>query len=147
MRGGVEREGRGEMGGKRRGVAGKERGGDTVWTVLPQIGSHCYVISLQDSFKFSPQMGPLVLMVQKMVVQNVLPFMTMFVCFFLMTFTWLWGIYMCPPHKPLPYHTRLQRWIAVSVGMCLWLRLRRVYFAAAVAVTVAVRLRSRLGWR
>ncbi|KAL3915983.1 MAG: hypothetical protein SGPRY_007010 [Prymnesium sp.] len=48
-----------------------------------------FLQAASDSFKFSPQMGPLVLMVQKMVVQNVLPFMTMFVCFFLMTFTWL----------------------------------------------------------
>jgi len=79
------------------------------WVAMPwrfsaeTIGAHYVILGfasalgwlrfLQDSFKFSPQMGPLVLMVQKMVVQNVLPFMTMFCCFFLMTFAWLWGVY------------------------------------------------------
>jgi len=79
------------------------------WVAMPlrfsteTIGSHFVVLGfasalgwmrfLQDSFKFSPQMGPLVLMIQKMLFENVLPFLTMFFCFFTMCFSWLWGIY------------------------------------------------------
>ena len=38
-------------------------------------------------------LGPLVLMVIKMLSRDVLPFLAMYSCFFAMTLSWLWGIY------------------------------------------------------
>jgi len=48
---------------------------------------------LQDSFKFSASLGPLVLMVIKMCTQDVVPFVAMWLCFFSMCFSSMWGIY------------------------------------------------------
>lgn len=48
---------------------------------------------LQDAFKFSSQLGPLVLLVSKMLNENVLPFVMMYACFFCMVLSLLTGAY------------------------------------------------------
>ena len=45
-------------------------------------------------------------MVQKMIMENVLPFLTMFLCFFTLTFSWLWGIYSGINNFPQVANTR-----------------------------------------
>ena len=57
-----------------------------------------WVRFMQDSFKFSSNLGPLVLMVSKIVKRDVFGFVAMFMCFFSTFMSMLWGIYSgCAP--------------------------------------------------
>ena len=59
---------------------------------------------LQDSFKFSASLGPLVLMVIKMSTQDIVPFALMWLCFFSLNFSSMWGIVRAA--RPNPHATR-----------------------------------------
>jgi hypothetical protein len=48
---------------------------------------------MQDSFKFSQTLGPLVLMVKTMIFDSVIPFAVIYACFFAMTLSLMLGAY------------------------------------------------------
>eukprot|EP00326_Haptolina_ericina_P008952 CAMPEP_0181210514 /NCGR_PEP_ID=MMETSP1096-20121128/23269_1 /TAXON_ID=156174 ORGANISM="Chrysochromulina ericina, Strain CCMP281" /NCGR_SAMPLE_ID=MMETSP1096 /ASSEMBLY_ACC=CAM_ASM_000453 /LENGTH=1040 /DNA_ID=CAMNT_0023301805 /DNA_START=196 /DNA_END=3317 /DNA_ORIENTATION=+ len=70
---------------------------------LSTLGTHRVILGfasacgwfrfLQEAFKFSSELGPLVLMVRKIMFNNVVPFVLVWLCFFTMFFSLLWGLY------------------------------------------------------
>ncbi|KAL1525758.1 hypothetical protein AB1Y20_020601 [Prymnesium parvum] len=66
---------------------------DTHKVILGVSNAMGWMRFLQYAFKFSSQLGPLVLLVTKMLYENVIPFVAMYACFFAMFLTLLNGAY------------------------------------------------------